>query len=279
MLTDFNRGLELADGLETNYLRILYYEFSRKFCSTYKSYEYSRLCTIIQGEKHISVNSNKKFTYDKNQFILLPPNSSIDMDIEVPTTALVFELNDDLLKCVSEKISSDLEVDYDLLIEDRFFMNQINEEIKDCMNKVADVLSKPHKDKEFLLDLYAQELAYGLFQIKGTQQILNFEHENPIYKAIKYMHDNCELPLSIKEISSHLNMSESNFCQYFKKVVGVAPKEYLTNLKLAKAKDMIKHTSITDTAFDLGYENISHFITLFKNKYGVTPKQYLKQNK
>jgi AraC-like DNA-binding protein len=71
-------------------------------------------------------------------------------------------------------------------------------------------------------------------------------------------------------------MSESNFCQYFKKITGVTPKEYLTDLKLSKAKDMIKHTSITDAAFDLGYENISYFISLFKNKYGMTPKQYKK---
>lgn len=276
MLTDFSRDLELTNGLETNYLRILYYDFPQKFSCMYKSYEYNRLCTIIQGEKHISVNGDTKFSYDNNQFILMPSNSNIYMDINVPTKALVFELNDDLLKSVSEKISIDYEVNYNSLTEDRFIRNQVTQELKDCLNKIISITSKQNKNKEFLLDLCAQELVYGLLQVKGTQQILNLEHGNPVYKAIKYMHDNLESSLSIKQISSELNMSESSFSQYFKKVTGVTPKEYLTDLKLSKAKDMIKNTSITDAAFDLGYENISHFISLFKNKYGTTPKQYKK---
>jgi len=240
----------------------------------YKSYEYNRLCTIVQGEKHISINGDSKFTYDTNQFILMPPNSNIHMDINIPTKALVFELNDDLLKSVSEKVSVDYGVNYNSIIEDKFIRNELTHEIDTCLNKITYIISEHNKNEEFLLDLCAQELVYNLLQIKGTQHILNFERSNPVYKAIKYMHDNLETPLSIKQISSELSMSEPSFCQYFKKVTGIAPKEYLTELKLLKAKDMIKHTSITNVAFDLGYENISYFISIFKNKYGMTPKQY-----
>lgn len=276
MLTDFSRDLELVDGLETDFLRILYYDLSQNYNSDYKSYEYNRLCTIIEGKKIISVNNGSEFTYDKNQFILMPPDSNIHMDIDVPTKALVFELNSNLLNNVTEKISIDYEIDFDSLIEDRLFLGQLNLEIKENLNKIAGILSKSNKNLEFLLDLYAQELVYNLIQIKGVHQVLNLEYDNPVHKAVKYMHDNYSMPISIKEISSDLNMSESNFCQYFKKITGIAPKEYLTNIKLSKAKDMIKHTNVTETAFDLGYENISYFISLFKDKYGITPKQYKK---
>lgn len=276
MLTNFSRQLELADRLETDYLRILYYDFPKQFSSIYKSYEYNRLCTIIQGEKHISLNGDSKFCYNTNQFILMPPNSNIYMDIHIPTKCLVFELNDDLLKNVSKKISIDYEINYSSIIENRFIRNEVTQEIKNCLNKITFIISKPNKDEEFLLDLCAQELVYRLLQIKSVQQILNYEHNNSVYKAIKYMQDNLESPLSIKQISSELNMSEPNFCQSFKRITGITPKEYLTDLKLLKAKDMIKYTSITNVAFDLGYENISYFISLFKNKYGMTPKQYKK---
>jgi AraC-like DNA-binding protein len=194
----------------------------------------------------------------------MPHNSNIYMDINVPTKALVFDLNDDLLKSVGEKISVNYEVHNNSLIEDRFIRNQLTPEIKECLNKITYIMSKHNKNEEFLLDLYAQELVYDLLQIKATQQILNLEHGNRVYKAIKYMHDNLDSSLSINQISSELNMSESNFSQYFKKVTGVAPKEYLTDLKMSKAKYMIKHTSITDVAFDLGYGNISYFTSLFK---------------
>lgn len=136
MLTNFNRDLELVDGLETDYLKLLYYDLSPISCD-YKSYEYSRICTIIEGCKHVSIDKDISFTYKPGQFILLPPHSKVHMDIDVHTKALVFELNDNLLKKVTEKISIDMDADYDLLKEDRFFFGNINDELGACFNKLT----------------------------------------------------------------------------------------------------------------------------------------------
>ncbi len=274
IMTKFDRNLELADRLETDYLKLLYYDLP-PLSSDYKSYENNRLCTILEGQKHISVNNDKKITYNPRQFILLPPNSTVHMDIDVPTKALVLELNDELLKKVAEKISIDLGADYDKLKKDRFFLGDINNDLRNCLNRVTNILTAQDKNnKEFLLDLYAQELAYNLVQIKGIQQVINLEHNNPIHKALVYIQENIRHPISISQLAYYLNMSETNFCNSFKKVLGITPKEYITNLKMVLAKDMLKNQNVTEVAYDLGYENISHFISLFKNKYGITPKQF-----
>ncbi|HEX2938120.1 MAG TPA: AraC family transcriptional regulator [Ruminiclostridium sp.] len=273
MLTDFNRNLELLDSLESDYLKLLYYDLSPMNCD-YKSYEYSRLCTIIEGYKNVSVNNGTGFTYKPGQFILMPPHSKIHMEIETPTKALVFELNENLLKAVTEKISVDMDADYDSLKENRVFLGNVNGELGNCLNRLTNVSKIIDKNKEFLLDLYAQELVYNLVQIKGVQQIINLEHDNPIYKALKYIKENIKQPISISELAYSLNMSDTNFCNSFKKVMGITPKEYITNLKLTHAKELLKDQNVTEVAFDLGYENISHFIELFKKKYGITPKQF-----
>ncbi len=276
MLHNFNRELELSDRMETNYLRILYYDFPQKFSDSYKSYEYTRLCTILEGEKQILANQSDSFHYDTHQFLLIPPNSNIHMTIDKPTKALVFELNDSLIKQVSENVSINYDIDYDLLVKNQILCSQENVEFKDILNKINALLITKDKDIKYILDLYAQELVYNLLKIKGVHQLVNSEPDNPVNKAIKYMNDECMTAISIKQISQEMNMSEANFCQYFKKITGISPKEYLTNIKMEKAKKIIMHESVTDTAFDLGYENISHFISVFKEKYGVTPKQYKK---
>lgn len=273
MLTDFNRGLELVDGLETDYLKLLYYDLSPISCD-YKSYENSRLCTIIEGAKHVIVDKGIQFTYKPGQFMLLPPHSNVHMDIEVPTKALVLELNNDLVKKVSEKISVDIGANYDSLQEDRFFCNKIDGEFGKCLERLSTVAARPDKNKEFLLNLYAQELVYHLIQIKGVQQIIKLEQNNPIHKSIQYIHSHLTEPISISLLAYDLNMSEANFSNSFKKIMGITPKEYITNLKLTKAKEMLKNQNVTEVAYDLGYDNISHFIALFKTRYGITPKQF-----
>ena len=273
MLTNFNRGLEMVDGLETDYLKLLYYDLSPISCE-YKTYENSRLCTILEGYKHVSVNNDVEFTYRPGQFILLPPHSSIHMDIDTHTKALVFELNDELMKNVTEKISVDMDADSGELKEERFFLGSIDNNLGGCINKLNTVSTKPDKNQKFLIDLYAQEMIYNLVQIKGIQQILNLERDNPVYKAIKYIQENIKQPISINQLAYELNMSDTNFCNSFKKIIGITPKEYITNLKLTHAKEMLKNQNVTEVAYDLGYENISHFIALFKIKYGITPKQY-----
>lgn len=273
MLTDFNRDLELVDSLETDYLKLLYYDLS-PMSGDYKSYENSRLCTILEGRKNVSVNKNTSFTYTPSQFILLPPQSTVHMDIDVPTKALVFELNDILLKLVTEKISADLGANYETLNESRFFLGNVNSDLSNCLNNINYISLESNKNKEFLLDLYAQELAYHLIKVKGIQQIINLEFSHPIHKALKYINENMKQQISISQLAYDLNMSETNFSNSFKKAMGVTPRVYITNLKLTQAKKMLKNQNVSEVANDLGFTDLSHFISLFKSKYGITPKQY-----
>jgi AraC-type DNA-binding domain-containing proteins len=276
MLHDLNRQLELADRLETNYLRVLYYEFPEKISDSYKTYEYARFCTILQGEKHISVNRSVGFQYSVNDFLLLPPRSDVFMTIGAETIALVFELSDALVSQVSENICMENDFDYSLLTQDQILCTQKNPALDDILGKIQNTLAEGDKNLKYILDLYAQEMVYHLIRIKGVRQVLNLEMDNPVSQAIRLMKDQCMSSVSIGDIISNLGMSESNFCQYFKKITGISPKEYLTNIKMEKARELIGHTSVTETAYDLGYENISHFISQFKNKFGKTPKQYQK---
>lgn len=273
MLTDFNRDLELVDNLETDYLRLLYYDLS-PMSDDYKSYENNRLCTILEGRKSVSVNEDTNFTYTPGQFILLPPQSTVHMDIDVPTKALVFELNDSLIKLAAEKISMDLDANYDELIENRFLLGNVNNDLSDCLININYISLASGKNKEFLLDLYAQELVYYLVKVKGIQQIINLEFNHPIYKALKYINDNIKRQISISQLAYDLNMSDTNFSNSFKKAMGVSPRVYITNLKLIQAKKMLRNRNVSEVANDLGFTDLSYFIAIFKSKYGITPKQY-----
>lgn len=270
MLSNFRSDLERLDGLETNNIRALYYDLSSGYQDDYKTYGYNRLCTITQGEKCITIN-NKTFKYDSSGILILPSHAKIGMKIYRPTKAIVYELNTKIIEQVSEKVFDDYSISPQSFPDSKFYLGS-NDYIE-LLKKIRDRLLDKEKDSEYLVDLYAKELVYHLIKNGAIRQLL-LDNNNPVNKAIRYMNSNYTQQICIKDIAYNLNMSESSLCQYFKKMTGVTPNQYYTKIKLEKAREMLKCTSVTETAFNLGYLNISYFIMIFKKTYGLTPKQY-----
>ncbi len=277
MLHNFTRGLELSDRLETQYMRVLYYDLDKNYSDSYHSYEYARLCTIIEGEKHISVNNSNRFTYGSGQFLLLPPQSHVHMNMDRATRALVFELSDELIEDVAAHVCAQENFDYDTLVGDRMLCAQTSEAFREVYQRILGLLSQSGgRDHKYVLDLFGQELAYFLLQTKGALHLLNCVPQSTANRAIRMMKETYASPVSIREIAGELGMSEAAFSQHFKKITGQNPRAFLTELRMEKARELIGQKSITESAMDLGYDSISHFIELFKARYGVTPGQYKK---
>lgn len=269
MLSNFRSDLESLNGLEADSIRTLCYELPSGYQDCYRTYEYTRLCTITQGEKCISVD-NKILKYDSKKILILPSQAKIGMKIYKPTKAIVYELNNIVIDRVSEEICNDYSLNLSFFLNEKFYLGSNN--FDELLSKIRTELCKENRS-DFIIDLYTQELVYHLIQNEAIKQLL-LDNNNAVNKAIRYMNSNYMKPVCIKEIAYNLGMSESGLCQYFKKITGISPNKYFTKIKLEKAKEMLKDISVTDTAFNLGYLNISYFIAIFKKMYGLTPKQY-----
>lgn len=110
------------------------------------------------------------------------------------------------------------------------------------------------------------------------------EQERPasdaIDKALHYMRSEYTHDITITEIARRLNLDRCYFSTQFKQRMGISPKEYLINLRLSKAVDlMMTHKeSPTTAAISVGYTDFYQFSKIFKKKYGVSPKNYIRKN-
>ena len=274
MLNDFDRRLEVLEGFETDYVRLLYYDLPKNFSSIYKTYNYARFCTILSGEKHVTLDSQHDFTYGKDNYLLLPANTTVQMDMDVNTRALVFELNNDLIEDVLSKVELEEEILQDIKEESNYCLGPNNRDIYQDTLNIFEMSKGQDKNREFLIDLYAQKLIFDLVQDQSTHHILVSDGDSPINIALKYIHENIHRAINIGKLAETLYMSESNFSHLFKKTIGMTPGEYIKNKKLELASSYLKKDSVTDVAYDLGYTNLSYFIKIFKEKYALTPKQY-----
>jgi AraC-like DNA-binding protein len=126
----------------------------------------------------------------------------------------------------------------------------------------------------FLLNLNSQEMVYELVKEQGCFEIISKHNQHPINRAVRLMRTDLGKRMTVSDVAEEVGMSISNFSQRFKSVTDKTPKSYLKELKLSQAKQLLGQLSVTDTAMEVGYDNISHFIRLFKEEYGLTPKQY-----
>ncbi|CAM3686815.1 helix-turn-helix domain-containing protein [Marinicrinis lubricantis] len=94
-------------------------------------------------------------------------------------------------------------------------------------------------------------------------------------KAVTYMHDNYMRDISLDECAEHAGTNHYSLSKAFKQYVGKNFIDYLTELRMDKAKELIRDTGlkIYDIAERVGYQH-SYFNRIFKKLEGMTPRQY-----
>lgn len=75
-------------------------------------------------------------------------------------------------------------------------------------------------------------------------------------------------------------MSRFHYVRIFKLMYGVTPRNYLKDLRISKAKQLLKAgNSITETCLEVGYDSTNTFSNMFKKATGYSPKEYQRLHK
>ena len=100
--------------------------------------------------------------------------------------------------------------------------------------------------------------------------------DDPLRRAIDFMELHYPEKVTIPEIARIAGFNSQYFCSYFKKHTRSTPVEYLTTLRIRRAKELLRSTdlSVLEVAMQSGFENVSFFIHKFKTATGVTPGRY-----
>ena len=95
-------------------------------------------------------------------------------------------------------------------------------------------------------------------------------------KAASYIHEHYIEDLSLDKIARHIKISPTYLSRIFSQEHGKGIQEYLTELRIQKAKQLLAETDckIYEIAANVGYQDAIYFNKLFKRRTGKTPKEY-----
>ena len=108
-----------------------------------------------------------------------------------------------------------------------------------------------------------------------TQNAANEEKNEQIEAACRYMQENLDKMITRDEVASAVWLSPSYFSHLFKQTMGIGYNEYLTELRIKQAKQMLlRNVSVGDIAVSVGFRDARYFSNIFQNKTGFTPSEY-----
>ena len=124
-----------------------------------------------------------------------------------------------------------------------------------------------------LLEIFAEHLALIANQI-GLQQRRG---DPPMITGAKdYVASHQSESITLEEIARALNVSKFHFCRKFKHATGLTFVEYLSRVRIEKAKILLhnKKLRITDIAYEVGFQSLTHFNRIFRKLVGHSPTEY-----
>ena len=98
--------------------------------------------------------------------------------------------------------------------------------------------------------------------------------------VIEYIEKNLSDPLlSNAQLAKQVGFSEVYLRKLFLKHYGTTPKQYILDIRLQKAKQLLAETpfSVTAVAEECGFSSVFHFCRAFKQKTGMTPSEFSKR--
>ncbi|ODM27354.1 AraC family transcriptional regulator [Acetivibrio mesophilus] len=151
------------------------------------------------------------------------------------------------------------------------------------LNRILKEKENPDIGSELINYLLVMELFVLISRALKMEWENSIKNKSPklkelIQASVNYINNNYERDISLKDIARYVFLSTSYFTRAFKEEMGISPINYLLQVRVERAKELLKDTDsrISDIALSVGFSNQQRFNDIFKKYVKLTPLQYRK---
>lgn len=135
------------------------------------------------------------------------------------------------------------------------------------------ISNKQYESMVKLLNIFAKHLGMVANQILVQDQ----NAEPPmITRAKEFITANQTEDISLGDVAKSVNTSTFYFCKMFKKATGLNFTDYLSRVRVEKAKNLLLNPNlrVSEIAYEVGFQSLTHFNRVFRKLVGQSPSQY-----
>jgi len=155
-----------------------------------------------------------------------------------------------------------------------------NRWLKSTLDQLSTEYTSQQPGSELVVNKLTEVVLVELIRIdfgrRDQSQFMVALSDKRIAKALQLLHENPQSSWSLVKVATDIGMSRAAFAKRFKELVGQPMFEYLTMLRLQRAKEMLRDTRLPmyEIANRVGYESDLAFTRTFKKHTGTTPTRF-----
>ena len=146
-------------------------------------------------------------------------------------------------------------------------------DLREAYFQTGTMSKKKYESTVRLLGIFAQHLS-----LVANQLLIQQGASEPpaITRARQFIAEHQTEELSLGRVAQAANMSSYYFCKMFKKSTGLNFTDYLSRVRVEKAKRLLLNPNarVSEVAFDIGFTSITNFNRTFKQLVGQSPSDY-----
>ena len=231
------------------------------------------LLTIDEQDYNISKNSSV-FIPSGSLHSAIPENSCV-YDCIVMDPNMLLNKSDTCCKFIQQIINHELEI------------QSVYDESYDNIHRIIWSLFDALSFKPSGYQLLVQGSLYQFFGMVISEDYRSqvslrtkrdLKRITQLKTALEFIENSYTSDISLTEMSESVQMTPKYFCRFFREMTHRSPVDYLNYYRIERACYLLLTTnqSITEVAYNTGFNDLSYFIKIFKRYKGVTPKQYIR---
>ncbi|MCR5858634.1 AraC family transcriptional regulator [Mesorhizobium sp. J428] len=238
------------------------------------------ICVVLQGAKEIILGEDT-IRYGTMECLAvgmtLPATGHIvEASPDAPYTGLTLELDVAMIRDVLEQL--EVPPAPPTGSGPCLFVRPVDEPLAECVFRLLRMCETPQAIP-ILFPSVMREICYWLLSGPNGGELCKLvEPESNtarIAKALHLMHEDIARTLRMEELADVARMSLSSFHQHFKAMTSMTPLQFQKQLRLLEARRLMvtEDASVTEAAYQVGYESASQFSREYSRTFGIAPKR------